>query len=340
MKERPETACVLVTGATGFLGRAFIPRLWATGCRIRAVYRGEAPPAAPAGIAWSRIEGLDGGADWTGPLSAGVTHLVHLAGLAHRLGTDSVPDSAYEEINHRGTARLAQGAAVLPGFRRFLFVSSIGAVCDRSDEPVTEASHCHPSTPYGRSKLAAEDAVRQALGRNPDAWCILRPPLLYGPGNPGNMARLASLAASPWPLPFGSIRNRRTFMYVENLADALVVALFHPAAGGKAFCVGDPGEISTSDLIRQLRKADGGRNGVFPFPPAGLRLAGRAASALTRLTGLPLPIDVETVDKLCSSLPVDSRGFCAACEWRPPFSTREGLARTAGRSRTGPGSSP
>lgn len=323
---------VLITGATGFVGHHLCPALKKAGFNLRAVFIESKPPAAwPGEMEWVKLDPIGAATDWYPALRGGVTHVVHLAAIAHRIAPkDQVDDSAYDEVNHLGTAQLARAVAQTPSVRRFFFMSSIGAVTSLSDEMVNEQTPCHPDTAYGKSKLSAEQALRQIFSESQVDWCIFRPPLLYGPGNPGNMERLLRLLKLNVPLPLRSVRNRRSFLYVGNLVSAICVALEHPAAARKIFCVSDGEEMSTADLLRGLARASGQPVRLFPFPRSGLHLLGQIGSLVTRITGRSVGFDAPAIEKLCGSLPVDSSLFRQTCGWKPPFTIEEGLEATVG----------
>lgn len=262
-------------------------------------------------------------------MEGGVTAVIHLAAVAHRIGSRrNLDDAIYDQVNHLGTARLAAAVRASGSIRRMVFVSSIGAVASLAEEPLSELSPCRPDTPYGRSKLAAEHAITAAFAGSPVEWTILRPPLIYGAGNPGNMERLLRLIKLPVPLPLGSLRNRRTFLYVGNLVDAIVLGLTHPAAANRLFCLGDNEELSTPDLMRRLGRAANCSVRLFPFPLRGLRLVGWAGTTVSRIVGRSPGFDLATIEKLCGSLRVDSSLFRRECKWQPPFSLEDGLRAT------------
>ncbi len=322
---------VLVTGATGFVGKQLCPMLVRNGYRVRATSTRAVTPA-PYGqpeIEWLRVGPIGPLTNWENAVAGGITHVVHLAAVAHRVGSrEEVDAGAYDEVNHQGTVGLARAVARTPSIERFVFMSSIGAVTSLSDVPVDAKTPCRPDTAYGTSKLAAEMALQRVFADTPKEWCILRPSLLYGPGNPGNMARLLSLIGLRIPLPLGSVRNERTVMYVGNLIDAVRVALVHPAAARNVFCLGDVPNLSTPELMRGLGAASGEPVHLFPFPVPALKLMGKAGSLVKNVTGQSVGFDAQAVEKLCGSLPVDSSQFRTSCDWAPPFSLQEGLRAT------------
>jgi nucleoside-diphosphate-sugar epimerase len=203
-------------------------------------------------------------------------------------------------------------------------------VASLSEIPIDESTPCRPDTPYGASKLAAEVAVQRELSCAACDWCVLRPPLMYGQGNPGNMERLLALVYLGLPLPLGSIRNRRSFLYVGNFVNAVERALSHPSASNRLFCIGDSEDLSTPTLIRGLGYAANRPVRLFPFPISGLRLLGRMGSFFEGITGKSMKMDSASVAKLCGSLCINGSRFRTECEWRPPYSLQEALRLTVG----------
>lgn len=288
---------VLVTGATGFVGGAVIPALAKAGWAIAASVRSEADaPRVPAGARAVAVGELSAKTDWSAALE-GVEAVVHLAARAHRLDDRAAQSGEYRRVNAEATAVLA-AAASRAGAKRFVFLSSVKAL--------------EPSDPYGGSKLEAE----RALAASGLSACSLRAPLVYGPGVKANFLRLLALVARGAPLPFGAIDNRRSLLYVGNLADAVSRALERPGVDGPFF-VRDGEDLSTPELVRRMGRALGRPARLWPVPPvllrAGATLLGRGGDA----------------ERLLGDLTVDDSPLRAALPWRPPFTVDEGLAATA-----------
>jgi nucleoside-diphosphate-sugar epimerase len=304
---------ILVTGATGFVGRALVGRLLADGRRVRAAVR-PASAALPAGIETVTVADIGPDTDWRAAI-AGVDAIVHLAARAHVLRDSSADAHAlYRVVNTLGALRLAEAAAAA-GVRRFVFLSSVRVHGDRtSGAPFDESSPLAAEDPYGRSKADAERglAALAAAGRLDPV--VLRPPLVYGPGARGNFARLAALVARGVPLPFGAVRNRRSLIYVGNLVDAIVRTIDHPAAAGETFMVSDGEDLSTPELVRRVARALGRPARLVPVPPVLLRLAGTLAGRS------------DDAARLLDDLVVDSTRIHERLGWRPPFTLDEGLA--------------
>jgi nucleoside-diphosphate-sugar epimerase len=296
---------VLVTGASGFIGAPLTAALADAGGQVRAAVRDRRRRSFPAGVEIVLLPDLAGTVDWT-PLVAGMDAVVHLAGIAH-VGPE-IPDAIYDRVNHLATAALA-GAAATAGARKFVFMSSTRAQAGAAGAaPLTETAEAQPTDAYGRSKLAAEAAVR-ASGL---PYTILRPALVYGPNPKGNLASLLRLAALPVPLPFGAFANRRSLLAIDNLIAAARFALQDERAANQTFLVSDPDAISVAELVALLRKAAGRKPSLVPVPPA----------MLSWLLGLAGKRDM--AERLAGTLVAEPTKLLAA-GWRPVTGTRTAI---------------
>lgn len=291
---------MLVTGASGFIGRAVCSEFLKRGIHVRAAVRDERSEVVP-GAERHCVGDLAGPVRW--PLAT-VDAVVHLAGIAHELHGMRAEDR-YQLINRDSTEQLARQAAAA-GVRRLVFVSSINVNGERTapEQPFREGDPPRPADRYARSKWAAEQALADVAASAGLEVVVVRPPLVYGHGVRANFRRLVDLVKSGLPLPFASIRNRRSLLYVGNLADALSLCISAPAARGRTLLVADGEDVSTPELVRRIATALGRRARLFPFP-----------------TGL-LPA------KLADSLVVDSRPARDLLGWRPPFGVDAALAET------------
>jgi nucleoside-diphosphate-sugar epimerase len=233
---------------------------------VRAAARQRSRSRVPAGAEIAIIPDLGGPVDWR-PLLSGADAVVHLAGIAH-VGPQ-IGDDAYDQVNAVATANLA-AAVKEAGVRRLVYISSIRAQSGPVAEHIlTETDEAKPTDAYGRSKLAAEAAIRESGV----PFTILRPVLVYGTGVKGNLARLLRIAASPIPLPFAAFDNRRSLLGVDNLADAIEFVLATPSTQGHTYIVADPQPITFRNMIAALRRGFGRRPGMYTVPPSTLGLA-------------------------------------------------------------------
>ncbi len=318
---------ILITGATGFIAGHLIPLLYQQGWQIIAAVRSNSHQLLPALIKTVVVGNIDENTDWKVALK-GVDTVIHLAARAHILQDDaSNPESEFIKINTLGTANLVQ-QAMQANVKQFIFISSIGAITTLSDKILTENSICQPDTPYGRSKLQAEKDLIELAKSSQMAWTILRPTLVYGQGNPGNMERLMKLVQRKLPLPFGALNNRRSFVYVGNLVDAIMTMITHPKAKNQMFLISDGQEISTTQLIHQIADCMELPCSLLPIPLNVLKLMGYLGDGIERLTQKPFILNSPTIARLSGSLWVDSRKICHTLNWQPPYSFEQGLKET------------
>lgn len=254
---------LLVTGASGFIGRHLLPALTRRGFTIVAPVRREQPPQE--GVVFS-VEQTIETTDWS-RLLGGVDAVVHLAGIAHTKNVAA--DEAYDRVNAEAALRLAKICA--GRVSRFVFASSIRAISGpTADEILDDDSPARPSDAYGRSKLKAESGL--ALLDLP--IIILRPATVYGVGVKGNLARFARWADSPLPLPFGALRAARSFLSLENLTSAILFSLAQTGTGTESFVLADPEPSNVADLFAGLRAGLGRPARLLKVSP---RLLGAAA---------------------------------------------------------------
>jgi nucleoside-diphosphate-sugar epimerase len=291
---------VLVTGPTGFVGKALVEKLKADGHEVVAAGRAES--GAIETTRWDDV-------------LPGVDTIVHLAARVHQMRDTSVdPLVAFRAVNRDATVRLGE-AARKHGVKRFIFLSSVKAAVDKTGiEGVDETMPPVPQSPYGISKLEAEQALLSMPEIGP---VILRPPLIYGPGAKGNLAGLARLIKRGIPLPVGGIDNRRSFLGLGNLVAAIEAALIAPDIEGQVFYVADDKSLSTAELVRALGVSLGRNNPILFININILNIIAKLFSQQERLA------------RLTDSLVIENDKFKAATGWRPVISLQEELARFA-----------
>jgi nucleoside-diphosphate-sugar epimerase len=270
---------VLVTGSDGFVGRHLVPYLAARGFTVIAASRAKPTFETPNIIALS-LPDLSLPFDWQ-PILQQCDIVIHLAGIAHRFASDNL----YDQVNHRATASLAE-AAFRRGIKHLVFISSIAAQSgSHSDHELTEDDPPRPNNAYGRSKLAAEMAVRAAGV----SYTILRPVVIYGEGEKGNFATFFRISRLPIPLPFGMLTARRSVLWIQNLNSAVGIALSNPHARDETFIVSDPKPVTVADLVAYHRASLGRSSLLLPIPKRWLELSLKALGqrALWERLGCP-----------------------------------------------------
>lgn len=310
---------VLVTGATGFVGRALLRHL--------VGLQGVAAIAGLRQVDTLRLSGLgfeprllgdlvDG--QFCPELLQGVDVVVHTAARVHVMQErEDDPLAAFRRVNVAGTIGLAKAAAKA-GVKRFVFVSSIKVNGEETfpGQCFTAEDKPHPLDPYGISKHEAEQGVRQVCEHAGMEWVVVRPPLVYGPGVKANFQRLMHSLSKGLPLPVGALHNQRSLVALDNLVDLLLICLDHPRAVNQVFMVSDGDDLSVSALAERLARLLVSRSLLLPVPAVclrgGLNLFGRRGVA----------------QRLCGELRVNMDKTCSVLGWQPPVSIDEALART------------
>jgi nucleoside-diphosphate-sugar epimerase len=283
---------VLVTGGTGFVGRHLFPELQTRGV-LAVTDRRELSPHT----------------HWR-DLVNGKRAVIHLAAAAHERA-ERLDYESLHRINALATERLAREAAAA-GAGHFVFLSTIGVCGDETaGAPFNDERAPAPRSAYARSKLEAERLLAKVSTDTGLRVTVLRPTLVYGPGNAGNFLRLLKAVKRGLPLPFGRVRNRRTLTYVGNLVSAIVEVLERRSAG--TFVVCDSESLSTAAIVQAVAQGMGRPARLVPVPETLLRLAGIAnRNAARRLVG---------------SLEAESRKL-RALGWQAPYRAQDALALT------------
>jgi UDP-glucose 4-epimerase len=297
---------VLITGASGFIGKRLTTALAKAGWEVRAAAREPSAIPAARGVEPVALHDLAQVADWS-PLLYGVTHVVHVAGIAHAPG--GLPDALYGRINAESVGQLA--AAARGKVERLVFLSSVRAQAGLSaDHPITEMDAPAPTDAYGRAKLEGE----RRLAASGIPFTVLRPAVVYGKGVKGNIAALATLARTPMPLPFASLGNRRSLLALDNLVSAISFVLEAPDAANEKFLVADAEPISVADLVAAMREGLGRAPHLVKVPPG-------AVKRLMRSFGKEAEWE-----RISGNFVVDASKLMRL-GWRPAIATREGVVR-------------
>jgi len=307
---------ILITGANGSIGRALCERMLGENFRVHGAIRPGKASLLPEGVEVAHIDSVDGDTDWKNTLE-GVNTVVHLAAHVHIMkDSSSNPFAEYHKVNVMGSERLALTAAEY-GVKLFIFMSSIKVNGEENVRAYKEEDAPAPKDSYGISKMQAEKRIKQIAADSGMDLVILRPPLVFGPGVKANFLELMKIVDKGTPLPLAKVDNRRSFIYIENLVDAVLTCIKHSGSAGQTYFISNDEDVSTSELIRKIASALNKPARLFPFPKLLLFILGR-------LIGKG-PV----VDRLIGSLTVDISKIKQDLGWIPPFTMEYGLQKTA-----------
>lgn len=308
---------IFVTGASGFIGTALCSHLLSKGWIVHgSVSSLERSKHLVFGVDPVTTGSIGPETDYGNQLN-GIDTVIHLAARVHVMNDSSKdPLAEFRIINVAGTINLAL-QAVKAGVRRFVFVSSIKVNGEGTSYPYTEESDPQPLDPYGTSKLEAEIALRKIESETGLEVVIVRPTLVYGPGVKANFLFMMKIVNRRLPLPFALINNKRSLIYVGNLADALATCAYHPEAAGKTYLVSDGDDVSTPELLRRTAASLGVPIKLWPLSPTYMKFVG----SLIGKSG--------AINRILGNLTVNSSKIVKELEWTPPSTMKQGLADTA-----------
>ncbi|MEO7741883.1 MAG: NAD-dependent epimerase/dehydratase family protein [Usitatibacter sp.] len=265
------TGAVIVTGASGFVGRSLMRVLEAnvTALHLAPLQWIDAAHAAP-------FEGAT---------------VFHLAARAHQMHGASEADYTHDNVEK---SRVLTDIAARRGARRVVFLSTLKVNGEEScGRPFTATDEPAPRNAYARSKLAAEEAIAGVAARHGLETTIVRAPLVYGEGARGNLHALLRLADSPWPLPFAALDNRRSFIHVDDLAVLLLACSERGEAAGRTYLAAHREPASTQALIVALRAALGRSRRLFPVAPSALEVAASTCGQGERMRRLTRSLEAD-----------------------------------------------
>ncbi len=332
---------IIVTGATGFVGKEIVSVLLNAGHQVKALVRKKSS-LLPVEVKQVLVEDLSifstinsspptldimierggGGGflhDFKKELNS-VDVLVHTAARAHVMNDNtSDPIKEFRKINRDATLGLAR-FAVESGIKRFVFISSIGVHGNNNVKPFTEESEPAPHDLYAISKLEAEIGLLALAEKTGMEVTIIRPPLVYGANAPGNFGSLVRWMNKSIPLPFGAVHNQRSLVALDNLVDFIALCADRetsPKAANQIFLISDGEDVSTTQLLRKVARALNKKSWLIPVPVSFMRLA-------AKLVGKG-----DVANRLFGSLQVDSSKARTLLGWKPVITMDEQLKKTA-----------
>ncbi len=302
---------LLVTGGNGFIATELVTAMYPDDVNFRLAARERRDNVIGIGD-------IHGDTDWSSAVT-GISTVVHLAGIAHKISTQPEIND-FRRVNVDGSLNLARQAA-RAGVGRFVFVSSIGVLgqTTKPGQAFSDHSPANPVTPYAVSKYEAEIALRALCDELGMELVILRPPLVYGRHAKGNFGRLIDLVARGYPLPFGAVVNRRNLVSVESLAKAIIACAMKPEAARQTFVVADRNPVSTRDVIEAIATGLAMRARLFSFPPPIMYRAFKAIGRSTMADGLfgSLEVDASRIAERLSWQAEEDTGAAIAAQFGP-----------------------
>ncbi|QDC44306.1 NAD-dependent epimerase/dehydratase family protein [Methylophilus medardicus] len=290
---------LLITGASGFVGKALNNMLTKHGHITQAVNRN---------FAFEEFRTNE------------YECMIHLAGRAHVMRENTNQSLFhYRAVNVDYTLKIAELAKALQ-VKRFIFVSSVKVCGETSEYPLDELDTPNPSDAYGLSKLEAEIQLKNFCDKNKIELVIIRPPLIYGPNVKANFNTLLKVCKLPIPLPFASINNKRSFINLGNLNSFIELCCHHPKAPNNIFFVSDDYDVSISELISSIRLASGRRPYLVSFPIGLINF------------GFGLLGKKELSRRLLGNLQIDITKAKSLLGWKPVISFKEGIEQMVDKS--------
>lgn len=298
---------ILITGSSGFVGSNLKPYLTDKGYQVSGISRS---PAGSEDLSYKQLNKAN---------IAGSKAIIHLAGLAHDVKNTSL-ESDYYDVNTRLTETvflqfLESDCPI------FIYLSSVKAVADSLDELVTEHTVPRPQAAYGKSKLAAENAILSRTLPEGKRLYILRPCMIHGPGNRGNLNLLYSVVKKGIPYPLGKFDNRRSFLSVENLCFALWRLMKERPASG-IYHIADDGALSTTSLVRIISGSLNKKPKIWHVPKWLVRFGASVGTLFS------LPFNSERLHKLTENYVVDNLKLKKALNTEFPLGLEEGIKQT------------
>ena len=309
---------LLITGATGFVGSRLVEVALSKQYKVSAVRRSESSQIVDTDQKLHWCTGnLSPEFDWSKNL-VGIDCVIHCAARVHQMQENEQDiQAAYDEVNFHATINLAKQAAKA-GVKRFIFLSSIKVNGEQTEQgkPFIPSISNPPTDPYGLSKYKAEQALIELSKVSELEIVIIRPPLVYGPGVKANFQSMMKWVSRSVPLPLGAVHNKRSMVYLDNLVDLIMVCVKHLNAANQTFLVSDQHDVSTSQILFEIKKASNSSCILLPIPMLWFQ-------GIAKIMNKP-----QIAQRLCSSLQVYITHTQKQLNWQPPISWEQGISET------------
>ena len=312
---------ILITGVHGFVGSNLLSYWMREGAQAHTLYGLDIIAPEKAGLAKTfSWDDLDAGR------VPEVDAVIHLAGKAHDTKNEAAAD-VYFKVNTGLTQKIFDYFCARPGIRKFVFFSTAKAAADRVDGVLTEDVVPAPVGPYGESKIAAERHILDCMRQNPSQFegrsvYILRPCMIHGPGNKGNLNLLYNVVRRGIPWPLGAFENRRTFTSIDNLTFVISGILSKPIESG-IYNMADDKALSTNELIKTMCSAMGKKAHIWRINRSFINFIAKTGDFLH------LPLNTFRLGKLTENYVVSNTKIKMALGIeKMPFDARDGLTKT------------
>ncbi|MCL4135228.1 UNVERIFIED_CONTAM: hypothetical protein GTU68_015203 [Idotea baltica] len=311
---------LLITGATGFIGGRILEI--ASQYNHQAIAAVRSVPCTESlfnnsTIRFLDLQQLDKKDDWS-ELFSDIDVVIHCAAQVQQMQKKTGSETNfYHQINTLATLDLANHAMKY-GVKRFIFLSSIKVNGESSctNMPFTETIVSVPEDPYAKSKYAAEQGLLKLAQISNMEVVIIRPPLVYGGGVKANFSSMVKIVSLPLPLPLGSIYNKRSFIYIDNLVDFIFHCCVHPVAANQVFLISDDHDLSTTVLVQELAKAMDKKVYLMPISEKNLHFIAKCLGKQS------------ISERLCGNLQLNITKAKKTLNWTPKYTIFQGFKQT------------
>lgn len=304
---------ILVTGAAGFIGNEVCKALSVLKYSVCGVVRNKDTITQLPKVKYVSVGDITLYRYWKNLLT-GYDCVIHCAGLAEQ--KNIISEEYYMQLNVEFTKNLAEHCAIV-GVKKFIFLSSISVLGNNTNniKPFKYSDKANPLGKYAQSKYEAEKNLLEINAKTSLEVIIIRPPIVYGRGAKGNINRIIKLLKLRLPLPFGLIKNKKSFISIDNLVDFLICCITRPNLKSKVFLISDGHDISLKEFLQNIANELGYRLLIFPFPIFLLKL-------ISIFFGKK-----NDMDKLLSSLQLDINDSRDTLKWKPRQSVKDGIRK-------------